>query len=415
MVADRREADPGLTPGGSIARLAARPPAVVVLAACALLLCLRRAEALSHPQFWAEDAYFFERAYVLGWSSFFESYAGYLHTVLRLVAQAAVALDPSRAPALFVTAAFLLTLYVAGRTLSPRCPLPRLGGAFALSLVLIPSTYEVLLTVVNAQWILGAGLLLLLLSRDPDGTGSWIHDGIAAVLLGLTGPFSVLLAPLFAWRALRRRSRASVVLAALVAVCAGAHLYFFVTAPQLPVSPELRHVAGRLILPAVGHRVGASLLLGVLEPSSPGLAAGTVLGLATLAGVAYLAFRTGPRREVRALLGLAFGAFLAGALLRTRYALGVYFEPLGDGRYVYLPQLLALWLLLLAAAEKGRLGRVATVLAILALVVNAPRLREPAFADLHWERYAPKIRSGERVVIPTNPPGWFMPLPARPR
>ncbi|HEY1763449.1 MAG TPA: hypothetical protein VGF85_00910 [Opitutaceae bacterium] len=398
-----------------MARLAARPPRVLVLAACAAILCLRRAEALTHPQFWAEDAYFFQRAYVLGWSSLVESYAGYLHTILRLISEAAVRIDASRGPALFVAAAFLLTLYVASRALSERCPLPCLGGAFALAIVLVPSTYEVLLTVVNLQWVLAAGLILLLLSRDPSGAGQWTHDLVSAALLGLTGPYAVILAPLFAWRAFRRRSRASLTLALIIAACAAAHLYFFRTEPELPVPPQDRQVAASLILPAIGHRVGASIALGVLEPRNPGLAPGTVLGLATLAGVAFLAFRAGPRREERALLGVAFGGLLFGALLRTRYSLGVYFEPLGDGRYVYLPQLIALWLLLLAAADRGRIGRFAAVLLVLALAVNLPRLREPAYADLHWERYAPLIRAGERVVVPTNPPGWFMPLPARQR
>jgi hypothetical protein len=414
MVEGIGKTGPGLTARGWLARFFGDPPKGAVLAACALVLGLRRAEALTRPQFWAEDAYFFERAYVLGWASLRESYAGYLHTVLRLIAEAAVSIDPARAPAIFVAAAGLLTLYVASRTLSDRCPLPRLGGAFALALVLVPNTYEVLLTVVNLQWVLAAGLLLLLLSRDPVGAGSWVHDLAAAALLGLTGPYSVLLAPLFAWRAWRRRTRASVALAAIIAACALAQLYFLRTEPQI-VPPKDRQVAGELILPTVGHSIGASILLGRLEPRDPGLAAGTILGLATLAAVGYLAFRPGALREERAWLGVAFGALLFGALLRSRYSLGVYFQPLGNGRYVYLPQLIALWLLLLAAREKGRTGRIAALLAVLALVVNLPRLREPAFPDLHWERYAPQIRAGQRVVVPVNPPGWVMPLPARPR
>ena len=166
-----------------MARLAARPPRLLVLAACAAILSLRRAQALTRPQFWAEDAYFFQRAYVLGWSSLVESYAGYLHTVLRLIAEAAVRIDAARGPALFVAASFLLTLYVASRALSERCPLPRLGGAFALALVLVPSTYEVLLNVVNLQWVLAAGLILLLLSRDPAGAGAWTHDLVSAAPL----------------------------------------------------------------------------------------------------------------------------------------------------------------------------------------------------------------------------------------
>ncbi len=400
-----------------INRVAADPPRLAVLAACAVVLGLRRAQAVTRPQFWAEDAYFYERAYVLGWRAFVESYAGYLHTILRVIAQAAVSIDPARSPAIFVAAAALATLYVASQALSERCPLPRCGGAFALAIVLVPSTYEVLLTIVNLQWVLAAGLILLLLSRDPAGGRQWAQDLAAAVLLALTGPFSFILAPLFAWRAGRRRTRASFALAGIVVGCALIQAYFFWAEPRLPEGPAADHrIAVRLILPAVGHRIGASVLFGSLLPGETSVGVGTVLGLATLAGVAYLAFRPGALREERCLLGIAFGALLLGALARTRYSLGAFFDPLGNGRYVYLPQLLAIWLLLLAAAEKGRIGRVAAGLIALALLANVPRLREPAFVDLHWERYAPLIRAGQHVVVPVNPPpGWLMPLPARPR
>ncbi len=395
----------------------ADPPRLAVLAACALVLALRRAEAVTRPQFWAEDAYFFERAYVLGWSAFLESYAGYLHTILRVIAQAAVSIDPARSPAIFVAAAALATLYVASRTLAERCPLPRCGGAFALAIVLVPSTYEVLLTIVNLQWVLAAGLILLLISRDPAEWWSWAHDLGAAILLALTGPFSFILAPLFAWRAFRRRTPASLALAGIVVACALIQAGFFWTEPRLPEGPAADHrIAGQLILPALGHRIGSSILFGSLLPRESSVDVGTVLGLATLAGVAYLAFRPGALREERCLLGLAFAALLLGALARTRYSLGAFFGPLSNGRYVYLPQLLAIWLLLLAAAERGRLGRVATALVAVALAANLARLREPAFVDLHWERYAPQIRAGQHVVVPVNPPpGWLMPLPARAR
>jgi hypothetical protein len=177
-----------LTARRRLARLAAAPPGAAVLLACAAVLALRRAQAVTVPQFWAEDGYFFERAYELGWRAFLEPFAGYLHTMMRVIAGFAVAVDPARAPALFVASSAAVTLYVALRTLSPRCPLPKLGGACALAVVLVPDTYEVLLTVVNLQWVMGAGMVLLLISGDPRGARQWAHDLAAAALTGLTGP-----------------------------------------------------------------------------------------------------------------------------------------------------------------------------------------------------------------------------------
>ena len=414
MVEILRETVPGLKPRDRIARLLADPPGVAVLAACAVILGLRRAGAVTNPQFWAEDAYFFQRAYVLGWSSFFEPFAGYLHTILRIIAEIAVCVDPSRGPAIFVACAGAATLYVAGRTLSDRCPLPRFAGACAFAVGLVPDTYEVFLNVVNLQWVLAAGLILLLLSRDPVRGSQWAHDLAAAALLGLTGPFSVLLAPLFAWRAWSRRTRASAVLAAIIFACAAVQAYCFWKEPPFPVEePAAQGVAAGLLLPAVARRIGGSILLGSLMAADTDRIVGTIAGAAILAGVAYMAFRPGTLRRERGLLGFAFAAMLLGALYRTRYTLGQYFEPLSHARYVFLPQLIAIWLLLMTAREKGRAGKAAAALAVLGLLTNIPRYREPAYVDMHWGHYAPHIRAGERVVVPVNPPGWVMPLPAR--
>jgi hypothetical protein len=306
-----------------------------------------------------------------------------------------------------------VTLYVAGRALSPRCPLPRLWGACALAVVLVPDTYEVFLNDVNLQWVTGAALVLLLISRDPADKAGWAHDLVAAALISLTGPFSIILAPVFALRAWRRRTRASAWLAGVVCACALVQALSVMTQPPADAAIPLARLTPELVLPAIGRRVGASLVLGAFTAPSTPLYAGAAAGLLTLAGVAFLSLRRGPLREERIMLGLAFAGILAGSLYRTRHVLEYFFTPLADGRYVYIPQLITLWLLLATAAGPGRAGRVCRLACLAALLTNLPRLREPAYADLHWERYAPMIREGRRVVVPTNPPGWWMPLPAR--
>src|SRR5271168_1063576 len=84
------------------ASLLADPPKLAVLAVCAVVLALRRAEAFGNPQFWAEDIYFYQRAYLLGWSAFIEPFAGYVDFVVRIIAHAAGRADPRLAPAIFV-------------------------------------------------------------------------------------------------------------------------------------------------------------------------------------------------------------------------------------------------------------------------------------------------------------------------
>ena len=402
-----------LTARQRFARRAAAPPRVAVLALCAVILALRRSHAVTLPQFWAEDGYFFERAYELGWRAFGEPFAGYLHTILRAIGELAVLADPARAPAIFVACSAAVTLYVAGRTLSARCPLPRLAGACALAVVLVPDTYEVFLTVVNLQWVIGAGMVLLLISGDPKDGRQWAHDLVAALAMGLTGPFCIVLLPLFAWRAWTRRTKASLALAAVVAACALVQGYLVRTGPSIGSGAADSVIAFRLLLPAVGRRIGASILMGSLASPVTDQILGTAAGIATLAGVGYLAFRPGADRQARTLLGLAFYVLLTGALYRTRHSLDDFFRPLAHARYVFIPQLIAMWLLLSAVGRKGIEGRIAPALCVLALLSNIPRYREPAYADMRWDLYEARIRAGEPVVVPINPPGWVVPLPAR--
>ena len=283
-----------LTARQRFARMAADPPGVAVLALCAAILALQEgATRSSAPQFWAEDGYFFERAYELGWRAFGEPFAGYLHTILRAIAELAVLVDPARAPAIFVACSGAVTLYVAGRTLSARCPLPKLAGACALAVVLVPDTYEIFLTVVNLQWVIGAGMVLLLISGDPKNGRQWAHDLVAALAMGLTGPFCIVLLPLFAWRAWTRRTKASLALAAVVAACALVQGYLVRTGPSIGSGAADSVMALRLLLPAVGRRIGASILMGCLASPVTDQVLGTAAGIATLAGVGYLAFGPG--------------------------------------------------------------------------------------------------------------------------
>lgn len=389
------------------------PPAPLVLAACALILCLRRAGAVTNPQFWAEDANLFENAYRLGWHALALPFAGYLHSALRAIAQLAVMVDPARAPGIFVACSFAVTLYVAGLALSPRCPLPRFCGAAALAVVLVPDTFEVLLTLVNLQWVIGAGMVLLLILGDAQGPWQGAHDLAAAALMGLTGPFCIVLAPLFVARAVARRTRASSLLAAVVIACVLVQGWFLLGSP--PLADAVSRFEPQNVLPAVGRRVGGSLLVGVLLSPDTDLYVATLVGVGTLLGVAYLAFASGPRRLERALLGFAFLFLLAAAVYRLRHKFGEAFIPGSASRYFYVPQLAAMWLLLAAADLGGRARRIAPALLAWAVLVNAPRYRERAFVDMHWGQYEASIREGRPVIVPVNPPGWIMPLPARRR
>lgn len=393
----------------SVSAALGQPPLWCTLLVCAAILILRRPDLIHTPQFWAEDGIiFFEQSHTLHWKALFEPYAGYLHLVPRLIAAAAAAFHPLYAPAIFVASAFLLTLYVASQTQSRRCPLPRHPG-FALAVVLVPDTSEVLLFLVNVQWVLAAGLLLLLISADAQRPREAFHDSIAAVLLGLTGPFSVLLAPLFLWRAWRRRTRASRFLAALVIGCALVQGWTIWTQAVVMAGDK---VVPEALLAVPGMRIGASLLAGGADPLDLGLALRSGLGIATLLGLAVLAGRSGPARVERVWLVLGAGAVLLSSLYRCRYVLPDLANAGYGSRYFFPLQLTAMWLVLATAWDERRaLAWFALATALWSVAVNAPRLRESALPDLEWSEYAGKIARGESVSIPIHPAPWTINLP----
>jgi hypothetical protein len=236
---------------------------------------------------------------------------------------------------------------------------------------------------------------------------------VAVAAFGMTGPFCIILSPLFLLRAAIRRTKASRVLASLIVACACVQAFMLLRGPDSVFSSTQGYVSYRFILPIIGRRVGGSLLLGSLLGKDTDQVIGTLVGLLTLGGAAYLAFRPGMYRMARAGIGLSFFFILAGTLLRASNGYYLFFTPETRARYVYIPQLLVLWLLIASAAQPGRVARICTLLCICSLAVNLPRLREPAYTDLHWSDYAGRIRDGEAVIIPTNPAGFRVELPAR--
>jgi hypothetical protein len=411
---------------GRLARLGAalrHPPLWVTLLVCALILFARRPAQVRNPQFWAEDGVYYRQAYTLGARSLFVPFGGYLHTTQRIPAVLSQWFDPAWAPAIFVGGAFLLTLYVAARTQSPRFSLRRHVG-YALAVVLVPDTFEILLFLTNILRVTAAGFLLVLISRDARRWWEHAHDAGAAVLFGLTGPYSVLFAPLFVWRAVRRRTRASLALAALVMGCAviqgslvALHLEGKLADEGPAVMGAVGDVAAEKLLAVPGMRVGGSLLAGSRVPPDYPLPIEIALGIGVLAVLAFLALLRGPARTERVWLAAAFLLVLGSTLYRCRFVLPDLCHAVYGARYFYLPQLIVLWLLIDLALERRRwLSPGAAVLLLWMLVVNVPRLREPGLQDFRWGDYAPRIRAGEAVEIPTNPGGvepWIVRLPAR--
>jgi hypothetical protein len=298
---------PGQRAGLSAARrakLAQRSALLLdVLGACAVFLVIAFWKApglFRHPRFWAEEGTVFYAGF-LG-KSFIEciSYTG--HGSLQILSNAIVYLA-AQAPFAFAPAVTtylalgLHLLIVAQIVLFARAHV--LGRWIGLLLVgtwaLLPATYEVWLTSINAQWVAGISVLLLF-TMPSDWIERHRRGALACcVVYALSGVPAVVFAPVFLLRATVERSRLLAAMAAILGAGAALQLAVIVGVPDprpLTTDPLV------LILPIFLQTVLAPLLSGdfagqiallIREAAPPDSAVAIINALAIGVGIMTLA------------------------------------------------------------------------------------------------------------------------------
>lgn len=379
--------------------------ALVTFAVVLEILFLRRPEAFIHPQFWAEDgSVFFLQAEFMGKSALTLSYGGYHNLIPRLFAAAAAGLDPLWMPAAFFWSSIAVVGAVTFALFSNRLPLQH-RSLLALALVLVPHTGEAFHALTNVQWVSALGLVLLLVARDPRRGGEWAIDITVAILVGLTGIFSLLFAPIFLVRAYARRTKAAWLIAGVVMIAAATQSVAFIHS-NLVASASSN-------LPSAFVRVLSLRTWGTLLLPSGIAAAAPTAGLCLLAVLATAALWRGAKeqRMTKMMLWASALAVLAGAAYKFRTESALLTEVANGDRYFFLPKVLLLWLLILEwDSPKRWLVRTACGLALFASLAN---FRFTPFINYHWPDWARRIRAGERVIVPINPEDSTFTYPGR--
>ena len=400
------------------------------------ILFLRRPDALTHPQFFAEDGRFFFHDQLLfgGWEALWSQIHGYLLVVPRLIA-----LVGSFFPVVYAP----LVYNVAGLTIASVCCavffLPAFRTAirsdslrFAVCLVMAAGldSAELVGPITQLQWYLQlAGILLLVYSgsrKEPTGRGAAIVLSAIMLLLALSVPLLIVAVPLAVWFVFRARGAwkgvpivllAGIAIQIVTYVSAGAtrgHSGIFrfnglleSTAAYLAFRAVLSSIIGRptamllaargTLLPSIIVIGGALVWLGWLwrkaDASARMWMAGTLYFI-----VCSTVISVGARDLAR---GFTFGA----------------------ERYFYLPACGAVVLVALtldrAIATRFEWAKPVVLLALFSFGLKE-NARVAPYIPFPWEkdasaitRWLEALREGvplRPLTVPINPVGWFFTL-----
>ena len=382
--------------------------ALGVLAVAWVVAALRRPAAFFNAQFWAEDgSVFFAQAAAQGLKALSLPHAGYQHLLQRIVAQLTASLPLVWMPTLFVVATVVIWSGVVLALFSPRVG-ARWPMAMVVVLVLLPSDNELWFNLTNVQWTSALLIPLWLVAKDAK---CWRVRGVEvaiALLVGLTGVFSIVAAPLFVVRALIRRTGAAGILAATW-VLAGSLQWMTVQAEGS--SPAVGLPVGQSFI-ITGKRVFGTLFLPTGVPENVTVYAGLAAGLAGVWWFVWRCWRTPALRPYG--YGAVFAALVSVATLwRFQSNLDDLVPAANGERYFFVPKVMVLWGLIQIAAQSTRDRWVAVAALILALGVALPKFKLDPLIDNDWPHWAERIEAGEREWVPITPEGFRFIPPAR--
>jgi hypothetical protein len=388
----------------------------------------RRPDAVTYPQFWAEDGQsWFADAYNMGVASLFRSEAGYLQTLPRLFAIPAAHLSLQQAALLFNVVGISIQVapaaFIVSRRFEHLAPRMWVRAIVGLVYLLIPCS-ELNATVTNAQWHLAILAVMVLVARPPARVVSRVFDGAVVVLSGLTGPFAVLLLPAAGARVLLSRAQRrwylviTGILAATLSLQAWVALHSHRSMESLGVG--LKNLAfvitDRIVL------AGSFAEEGHTHVFTAGRTHGETIAIlvAILAGtvVGFVLLKSGWPLRIFVLFCFATTATAMLSPLASADstpAWTILATTGGAERYFFSAEVAwivcVIWALSRLRAPALRWGSIVVAAALFASGLAAYGQYQP-YADYHPATYEAQLRTaapGTVVVVPINP-GWTMSL-----
>jgi hypothetical protein len=400
-----------------------------------LLLFLKRPDALLAAQFFAEDGriFFHDQLLFGAGEAFFLPYAGYLLFVPRSVAMLGSLFPIEAAPTIYNAAALLIAACCCAVFCLPAFRWIIASDALRFAVCCLIATAldsgELSGTITQIQWYLQlAGILLVLYyGREDFPHKVWVDALLAVFLLmiSLSVPLMILVAPAAVWMVLRARGTAKIPAVALLTGVA-VQLYVYANAGMGRGQSVLFNF--REVIPSTGVYLAFRPVLGSLMGRAPAAALcarGTfvpslLVGIAVLLWLTWLWRKADPqtRWNVRGCLyfAVASAVLAVGARNLPRSSQAITF---GGERYFYLASC-CLVLLVAITFERFSWNPWAKI-AALTVVFSAGlwgNFKVPAYADFHWDLYCERIAHWEDearsagtvhpIGVPLNPVGWTL-------
>ncbi len=320
---------------------------------------LRRPGSLTHAEFAYEDG----RVFYLG--SWFGSpidqlvrpYAGYIHLIPRFVGVLERLVAPAWAPfvsnlaALIIAA--LIVRFLASDRLADALPDRRIRWACALLFIVLPGMDMIHGSITFIQFYLAAFLAAGALALPARTSSGAILFRLSLLIASLTGPFSVLFAPMYVVRAAIRRDRDS--LWSLLAVGIGGAVQFVAllvaggrgaAPPTLAPLDVIRVIGVHIATGFTGTRIMIEL---VARHPSFLVATAAIL---TLTALLLVALRSVPRRYLL-VGGYVLAATIGSSLINGSDETAALLDPLSISRYFVIPWFVIGIFLIVSAARRN--------------------------------------------------------------
>lgn len=167
------------------------------------IVILRRPDAVTNPQFYAEDGtLWYSEAYNNGLiSPLFMPQNGYFQTISRIGAAISQYFSLYQAPLVLNVLAILIQILPVVFLLSSRfdrlIPSHLFRIMIGLVYLFLPHAKETHANITNAQWRLAILMFLVIIAAIPKNIYWKIFDYLILLVAALSGPFSILLLPVF--------------------------------------------------------------------------------------------------------------------------------------------------------------------------------------------------------------------------